>query len=193
MKLTSNSNPLVGKASQGGQRKGRAARALLAAGSVVGMLGVPAVQASAASPIVLTETSYYSSYASNGPIYNYMNTIFRGFEKTHPGIIIKREDLPPNGSYFTKIVDEAASNTLPDILMVDNPDRTWLAHFPAASGSAEDRGNPRLSSEIARSARGSTTEGPPFGIKVVWASGNALQSLRKSSLASKTQSPRKTS
>jgi hypothetical protein len=46
---------------------------------------------------------------------------------------------------------------------------TWLAHFRAASGSAEDRGNPRPSSEIARSARGSTTEGPPFGIKVVWA------------------------
>jgi multiple sugar transport system substrate-binding protein len=129
--LTENSNLSTGKASHGGKHKtsGRASRALLAAGSVVGMVGVPAVQASAASPIVLTETSYYDSYASNGPIYNYMNTIFSGFEKTHPGIIIKREDLPPNGSYFTKIVDEAASNTLPDILMVDNPDLPVLASY----------------------------------------------------------------
>ena len=54
---------------------------------------MPAAQASAAGgTITLTETSYYP--ASAGPIYTYLNTVFNNFEKTHPGIIVKREDIP---------------------------------------------------------------------------------------------------
>jgi len=92
------------------------------------MVGVPVAQASAASTITLTETSYYTS-PSNGPIYSYLNTLFANFEKTHPGIVIKRDDIPAGATYLTKIEDEAAAGTLPDVLMLDNPTVPDIAAF----------------------------------------------------------------
>src|SRR5271154_7349399 len=79
---------------------GRSLRAFFAAGSVVSLLIMPAAQASASSStITLTETSYYP--ASAGPIYTYLNTVFSNFEKSHPGIIVKREDIPNSPEYLT--------------------------------------------------------------------------------------------
>ena len=98
---------------------GRVGRAIFGAGVVVGMLGVPAVQASAASTITLTETSYYTS--GGGPIYTYLSTLFANFEKSHPGIVVKREDIPNSPEYLTTIAAEAAAGSLPDVLMLDNP------------------------------------------------------------------------
>ena len=106
---------------------GRSLRALFAAGSVVSLLVVPAAQASAASTITLTETSYYP--ASAGPIYTYLNTVFKNFEKSHPGIIIKREDIPNSPEYLTSIADEASAGALPDILMLDNPMLPTIASY----------------------------------------------------------------
>jgi multiple sugar transport system substrate-binding protein len=130
--MTRNSSLSVGGPRPGRAPKtsGRLARALFAAGTGVGTLVVPAAQASAASngTITLTETSYYTS-PSNGPIYSYLNTVFRNFEKTHPGIVIKRNDIPNGPAYSTKIEDEAASGTLPDVLMLDNPQLPNLAEY----------------------------------------------------------------
>jgi multiple sugar transport system substrate-binding protein len=97
----------------------RVGRVLSGAGVAVGMVGVPAVQASAASTITLTETSYYTS--GGGPIYTYLSTLFANFEKSHPGIIVKREDIPNSPEYLTTIAAEAAAGALPDVLMLDNP------------------------------------------------------------------------
>ena len=106
----------------------RSLRALFAAGSVVSLLVVPAAQASAASStITLTETSYYP--ASAGPIYTYLNTVFNNFEKSHPGIIVKREDIPNSPEYLTTIADEASAGTLPDVLMLDNPMVPTIASY----------------------------------------------------------------
>jgi multiple sugar transport system substrate-binding protein len=111
--------------------RGRLLVALLAAGSAVGVLGISTGQATASSsPIVLTETSYYTSVASNGAIYTALNTVFSNFEKTHPGITIKREDIVNSGnSYLTAVAAEAAAGNLPDVLMLDNPTVPTLASY----------------------------------------------------------------
>ena len=110
-------------------RRGRSLRVLISASAALAGVGAPAVQASASSSIVLTETSYYTS-PSNGPIYAYLNTVFKNFEKMHPGITIKREDIPNNGnSYLTTVAAEAAAGNLPDILMLDNPQVPTLASY----------------------------------------------------------------
>jgi multiple sugar transport system substrate-binding protein len=111
--------------------RGRLLVALLAAGSAVGVLGISTGQASASSSkIVLTETSYYTSVASNGAIYTALNTVFSNFEKTHPGITIKREDIVNSGnSYLTAVAAEAAAGNLPDVLMLDNPTVPTLASY----------------------------------------------------------------
>ncbi|HUC13327.1 MAG TPA: extracellular solute-binding protein [Acidimicrobiales bacterium] len=107
---------------------GRTLRALFAAGSVVSLLVVPAAQASAASStITLTETSYYP--ASAGPIHTYLNTVFSNFEKSHPGIVVKREDIPNSPEYLTTVADEASAGTLPDVLMLDNPMIPTIASY----------------------------------------------------------------
>jgi multiple sugar transport system substrate-binding protein len=102
--------------------------AVLAAGSATGVVGMPAVQAAPASTVTLTETSYYTG-PSNGPIYAYLNTVFSNFEKSHPGIVIKREDIPNSGQYLTTIAAEASAGTLPDILMLDNPMVPTIASY----------------------------------------------------------------
>ncbi len=126
-----NSRP-AGDALQGRQRRtiGRALRVLLVIGPLAGIVGVPTVQSSASSSIVLTETSYYTSVADNGSIYTYLNTLFSNFEKSHPGITIKREDIVNTGNnYITKVAEEAAAGNLPDVLMVDNPTLPTLASY----------------------------------------------------------------
>jgi len=106
----------------------RSLRALFAAGSVVSLLVVPATHASAASnTVTLTETSYYP--ASAGPIHTYLTTVFDNFEKSHPGIIIKREDIPNSPEYLTSIADEASAGQLPDVLMLDNPMLPTIASY----------------------------------------------------------------
>ena len=114
-----------------GIARGRLLVALVAAGSAVGVLGISTAQASASSSkIVLTETSYYTSVASNGAIYTALNTVFSNFEKTHPGITIKREDIVNSGnSYLTAVAAEAAAGNLPDVLMLDNPTVPTLASY----------------------------------------------------------------
>lgn len=114
-------------------RRGRLLVALLAAGSAVGFLSISTAQASArSSRIVLTETSYYTSVASNGAIYTALNTVFKGFEKSHPGITVKREDIVNSGnSYLTAVAAEAAAGDLPDVLMLDNPTVSTIASIGA--------------------------------------------------------------
>jgi multiple sugar transport system substrate-binding protein len=128
--LTKNNRSPAGDGPLGRQpwTAARSLRALFAAGSVVSLLVVPAAQASASSStITLTETSYYP--ASAGPIFTYLNTVFSNFEKSHPGIIVKREDIPNSPEYLTTIADEASAGTLPDVLMLDNPMVPTIASY----------------------------------------------------------------
>jgi multiple sugar transport system substrate-binding protein len=129
--LTKKNSPPTGEAllpRSHGRTTVRSLRALFVAGSAISLLVVPAAQASAAGgTITLTETSYYP--ASAGPIYTYLNTVFNNFEKTHPGIIVKREDIPNSPEYLTTIADEASAGSLPDVLMLDNPMVPTIASY----------------------------------------------------------------
>lgn len=75
---------------------------------------------------VITEMDYWT----NPPTDSVINQLFQSYEKTHPGITIKR-DAVPFGSLLPKADQEAASHTLPDLLMLDNPD---VANF-ASTGA----------------------------------------------------------
>ena len=105
--------------------------ALVAAGSASGHRSASQrCKPRPAAAIVLTETSYYTSVDQNGPIYSALNTVFSNFEKSHPGITIKREDIVNSGNnYLTEVAAEAAAGTLPDILMLDNPTVPTLASY----------------------------------------------------------------
>ncbi|MDA8355364.1 MAG: ABC transporter substrate-binding protein [Actinomycetota bacterium] len=110
-------------------------RAVVAAGVAVAAMVTPALVVPAAQAatshggsVTLTETSYYTG-PSNGPIYAYLNTVFKDFEKSHPGITIKREDIPNSPQYLTTIAAEASAGTLPDVLMLDNPMVPTIASY----------------------------------------------------------------
>ena len=104
-------------------------RVLVATGSMATALSMSAAHASATGgTITLTETSYYTS-SSSGPIYGYLTTLFNNFEKSHPGIVIKREDIPNSPQYLTTVAAEASAGTLPSVLMLDNPMVPTLASY----------------------------------------------------------------
>lgn len=71
---------------------------------------------SANSKIVLTEMDYWSVPAQGATL----NSLFQQYEKLHPNVTIKR-DAVPFADLITKADQEAASHTLPNILVLDNP------------------------------------------------------------------------
>src|SRR5579875_796163 len=93
---------------------------------VLAACGSSSGSGSSGGQIVITEMDYWTN-APTGPV---VSQLFQTYEKTHPGIIIKR-DAVPFGSLLPKADQEAASHTLPDLLELDNPD---LANF-AATGA----------------------------------------------------------
>ena len=77
-----------------------------------------------AQTITLTEFDYFAPPPGNPDL----TTVFKAFEKLHPNIKITREVYTGSESdYLTKIEDEAASNSLPSLLMLDNPMLPFLA------------------------------------------------------------------
>jgi multiple sugar transport system substrate-binding protein len=78
-----------------------------------------------AGKILITEMDYWPNEPNN----SIMNQLFQRYEHLHPDIIIQR-DAVPFSSLLPKAYQEAASHTLPALLLLDNPD---LASF-AASG-----------------------------------------------------------
>jgi multiple sugar transport system substrate-binding protein len=67
-------------------------------------------------------------YWPNEPDNSILNQLFAHYQQLHPNIIIQR-DAVPFSSLLPKSDQEAASHTLPNLLLVDNPD---LASFAAA-------------------------------------------------------------
>lgn len=81
------------------------------------------------SKIVLTELDYLNTEPAN----SLLNKLFSEYEKANPNVTIQRDSVPI-GSVLSKASQEAASHTLPDILVIDNPD---LDEF-AATGALTD-------------------------------------------------------
>jgi multiple sugar transport system substrate-binding protein len=99
---------------------------LLAMGFLAACGGGGSSQSAASSKIVLTEMDYWSADPQNSAL----NKLIKLYEQTHPNVVIQR-DAVPNGSLLSKADQEAASHTLPDLLLLDNPD---VANF-ASTGA----------------------------------------------------------
>lgn len=67
--------------------------------------------------ITLTEQDYYTSE----PGLTVWKNMFQEYNKTHPGVTVNRTDIPA-ATYMTKVLEEASSGALPNVLMLDNPD-----------------------------------------------------------------------
>ncbi len=69
-----------------------------------------------AATVTLTEEDYYTA----GVAFNFWNTAFAQYQKSHPGVIIKRSTVPQS-EYIPHLLNQAGAGDLPDIVMIDNP------------------------------------------------------------------------
>jgi multiple sugar transport system substrate-binding protein len=108
-------------------RSGRLIRALAVGCLVILAMGLLAgcgsAQGSARQRIVITEMDYWTGPPTDAEV----TKLFDEYERTHPGVIIERDAVPFN-SLLSKAIQEAASHTLPDLLMLDNPDVATFAN-----------------------------------------------------------------
>jgi multiple sugar transport system substrate-binding protein len=108
-------------------------RPAVMAGTLIITLGGSTTPAFAASrqathdsaSVTITEMDYYGPPPGNPDL----NSVFKAFEKLHPNIKVVRS-VYTGADYLTKVEDEAASHTLPDLLMLDNP----MVPFIASAG-----------------------------------------------------------
>jgi len=72
---------------------------------------------SSGGKVTLTELDYFTSSGGNAAL-NWYN---KQFEKSHPGVTVKRE-VVPYANLITKVLQEASAGDMPNIVLVDNPD-----------------------------------------------------------------------
>jgi multiple sugar transport system substrate-binding protein len=65
-------------------------------------------------------------YLGTEPANSEINKLVSLYEKAHPNVTIKRQSVPI-GSLITKASQETASHTLPDVMIIDNPDLPTFA------------------------------------------------------------------
>jgi multiple sugar transport system substrate-binding protein len=76
--------------------------------------------------IILTELDYLGTEPANSEL----NKLFKLYMQTHPNVVIQRQSVPI-GSIISKVSQEVAAHTLPDILVIDNPDLPTFASIGA--------------------------------------------------------------
>jgi multiple sugar transport system substrate-binding protein len=108
---------------RGGKSRAGASRRwqVVMLGAVVVALAAAACGGSSSSSgsggkTTITELDYFTSSGSNVAV-NWYNS---QFEKTHPGVTVKRE-VVPYANLITKVLQEASAGDLPNIVMLDNP------------------------------------------------------------------------
>lgn len=82
---------------------------------LTGCSGSPGSGDNTPGQITLTVQDYYTQPSSG--VYD---AIFKQYEQAHPNIKIKHVGLP-GPTYLTQVLQQAQTNTLPDVLMLDNP------------------------------------------------------------------------
>jgi multiple sugar transport system substrate-binding protein len=70
----------------------------------------------------LTWWDYYTAGAANDA----MNSLIEAYEAAHPDVIIERTPIG-FGDLKPRIIQAAATNTMPDIVIIDNPDHQAMA------------------------------------------------------------------
>ncbi len=93
-------------------------------GSLVGC-GGPGSSSSSGGKTIITEMDYWNSAPTNDVV----NQLFKAYQQSHPGVVIQRNAVP-FGSLLSKADQQAASHTLPNLLMLDNPD---VANFASTT------------------------------------------------------------
>jgi len=71
-------------------------------------------------------------YWNSAPTNDVVNQLFKAYQQSHPGVVIQRNAVP-FGSLLSKADQQAASHTLPNLLMLDNPD---VANFASTGALA---------------------------------------------------------
>jgi multiple sugar transport system substrate-binding protein len=100
----------------------RTLRPLVAAGAVLSLVAsgfaspIPSHARTAHATINLTEEDYWSFTS----ISNAINALIKGYEQTHPNVTITRT-VVPGTLLLSKYLAQSATNSLPSILMPDNP------------------------------------------------------------------------
>lgn len=94
--------------------------------SIVAACGGSTPGSTSSSKITITEMDYWSIASQNAVL----QKMFKEYETLHPNITVQRSPVP-FASLLPKADQEAASNSLPNILVLDNPD---VAAF-AATGA----------------------------------------------------------
>jgi multiple sugar transport system substrate-binding protein len=79
-------------------------------------------QSSSSQNITLTELDYLNTQPSDGEL----NKLFNQYHQLHPNITIQR-DAVPIASEVSKASQEVASHTLPDLMVIDNPNLPTFA------------------------------------------------------------------
>src|SRR5689334_14877723 len=106
----------------------RSLKPLLAAGTIFSLVasGLAAPVASQAhrtqAHITLTEEDYWSFTS----ISNAINALIKDYEQSHPNVTITRT-IVPGTQLLSKFLAQSATNSLPSILMPDNPMMQQLA------------------------------------------------------------------
>lgn len=90
---------------------------LLIAGMVAACGGSTPAAPAANQKVTITEMDYWSIPAQGATL----NKLFHTYEQLHPNVTIQRTAVPFE-SLLPKADQEAASHTLPNILVLDNPD-----------------------------------------------------------------------
>ena len=70
----------------------------------------------------LTWWDYYTDGANN----NAVTALIEGYEATNPDVTIERTTIP-FGDLKARIIQAAATGTMPDLLIIDNPDHQAIA------------------------------------------------------------------
>lgn len=73
-------------------------------------------KSSTAKSITITEQDYYTSGSAKTAI----DKVLASYMKLHPNVHIKISHLP-GSSYVTKVLEEASSGSMPNLMMLDNP------------------------------------------------------------------------
>ena len=97
---------------------------LLVLGIVLSACGSASSPSGSASngKVTITELDYLATEPSNTEI----NKLVKQYEQLHPNVTIQRNSVPI-GSLLAKASQETASHTLPDLMVIDNPDLPTFA------------------------------------------------------------------
>ena len=88
--------------------------------------------AQAAGKTVITVAYEFSPGSSSNPTGTFLNTVSKEFEKQHPGVVVRpQEIIADEGAYYTKLdLEERSAQTAPNVVMQD----TFLISSSEAAG-----------------------------------------------------------